>query len=312
MDKIIDCSYLKRYNRSMDNLNKADGFRSQRIIILPEDILNGLKEDPLASSAYISDIGYFPNAQYHYRERRNGCDAYILIYCGGGEGWYSINGGEKHRVKKGELIIIPPNVPHVYSSSKEKPWSIYWLHMNGANVQDCFKDIDVNSPVSLTIDMQAKFIELFEDVYSVFEKGCGGSSLVYASKVAEHLAGVVYFSANTDDSVRASKAERAIGAAISFMNKNITKAITIEDICEVTNFSAPHIISLFKKATGYSPINYFLRLKIQNCCKYLDLTDYSIKEIAYKFGFNDPYYFSRLFKKIMGTPPLDYRKREKG
>lgn len=107
MDKIIDCSYLKRYNRSMDNLNKADGFRSQRIIILPEDILNGLKEDPLASSAYISDIGYFPNAQYHYRERRNGCDAYILIYCGGGEGWYSINGGEKHRVKKGELIIIP-------------------------------------------------------------------------------------------------------------------------------------------------------------------------------------------------------------
>lgn len=71
-------------------------------------------------------------------------------------------------------------------------------------------------------------------------------------------------------------------------------------------------IHLFKQVTGYSPIDYYMRLKIQRACQYLDLTDYSVKEISKNVGIEDPYYFSRMFSKIMGQSPSDYRKRQKG
>ncbi|MGE7057069.1 helix-turn-helix domain-containing protein, partial [Paenibacillus glucanolyticus] len=76
--------------------------------------------------------------------------------------------------------------------------------------------------------------------------------------------------------------------------------------------SVPHFTFRFKEATGYSPIDYYLRLKIQLACQHLDLTGQSIKEISHRLGFQDPYYFSRLFKKIMGKSPSDYRDTRKG
>lgn len=69
---------------------------------------------------------------------------------------------------------------------------------------------------------------------------------------------------------------------------------------------------LFQKGTGSSPINYFLRLKIQKACQYIELTDLKLQDIATAIGFEEPAYFSRLFTKIMGMTPSAYRKQEKG
>jgi AraC family transcriptional regulator of arabinose operon len=54
-------------------------------------------------------------------------------------------------------------------------------------------------------------------------------------------------------------------------------------------------------------MDYFIHLKIQEACKLLVLSRLSISEIAYELGYEDPYYFSRIFKKVMGTSPLQYR-----
>ena len=69
---------------------------------------------------------------------------------------------------------------------------------------------------------------------------------------------------------------------------------------------------LFKKKTGHSPLTYFNLLKIQQSCQLLDTTDMKINQICYKIGIEDTYYFSRLFSKIMGMSPREYRKSKKG
>jgi AraC-like DNA-binding protein len=69
---------------------------------------------------------------------------------------------------------------------------------------------------------------------------------------------------------------------------------------------------LFKQETGFPPIDYFLRMKIQRAGQLLDLTENSVKEISSSLGIDDPYYFSRLFKKINNCSPTEYRKRKKG
>ncbi|MFD2668386.1 helix-turn-helix domain-containing protein [Listeria grayi] len=75
------------------------------------------------------------------------------------------------------------------------------------------------------------------------------------------------------------------------------------------NISQSYLSSIFKKYTQTSPIEYFIQLKIDQACKFMKLTDMKIYEIAKKVGYEDPYYFSRLFKKYMGLSPKVYRKQ---
>ncbi|PGH40196.1 MAG: AraC family transcriptional regulator, partial [Candidatus Nephrothrix sp. EaCA] len=64
-----------------------------------------------------------------------------------------------------------------------------------------------------------------------------------------------------------------------------------------------------RKKTGYSPMVFFNRLKVQRACQYLKSSTLRINEIAYKIGIQDPFYFSRMFAKTIGISPAEYRKK---
>ena len=59
-------------------------------------------------------------------------------------------------------------------------------------------------------------------------------------------------------------------------------------------------------------MDYLIQLKMQRACQLLDLSDLRVKEVAAKIGYDDPYYFSRLFSKVMGLCPQTYRNNVKG
>ena len=77
----------------------------------------------------------------------------------------------------------------------------------------------------------------------------------------------------------------------------------------MTNYSKPHFMTIFKRATGHSPMSYFNMLKIMKACTLLDTTDMKINQICFAIGINDMFYFSRLFKKYMHVSPSSYRTR---
>ena len=83
--------------------------------------------------------------------------------------------------------------------------------------------------------------------------------------------------------------------------------LRLSDIAESVNVSIPHYSYLFKQKTGFAPMEYFNQLKVQKACQYLLFTNLRIKEIAEQLGIEDPYYFSRMFKSVMGLSPKEYR-----
>lgn len=74
----------------------------------------------------------------------------------------------------------------------------------------------------------------------------------------------------------------------------------------------PHFCLLFRRQTGYSPIDFLIRQRIRQACRLLDGSQASVSAIASEVGFSDPYYFSRRFRNVMGVSPRDYRKAIKG
>src|SRR5487761_2087853 len=107
-----------------ENNKKRDGFQGQKAVIIPRKILQRYcAKNPIISSLYLTDIGYYPKARFHYRERPNGSDQHILIYCKEGSGTVLIK-KEKLYYHAGVFFIIPAKTAHVYAANEENPWTI--------------------------------------------------------------------------------------------------------------------------------------------------------------------------------------------
>ena len=83
------------------------------------------------------------------------------------------------------------------------------------------------------------------------------------------------------------------------MRENIQQNLTLKELASYFKYSPSHFSALFFGETGVSPMNYFIRLKIQKACEYIELTNMKLNEIATHLGFEDAAYFSRTFTKVM-------------
>src|ERR1035437_3344910 len=124
-------------------MKRKEGFTGQNSVNLPGSLLQDLAKDIDFNQLYLTDIGFYPNAIYHYRERKEGCSEYILIFCVAGKGWFQIN-KEKKRVEAGQFFILPADRFHAYGSQNDDPWTIYWVHFTGNHAaQFSFPDNDL-------------------------------------------------------------------------------------------------------------------------------------------------------------------------
>jgi AraC family transcriptional regulator, arabinose operon regulatory protein len=95
------------------------------------------------------------------------------------------------------------------------------------------------------------------------------------------------------------------------MQEHLHENLGLNQLSSYFNYSASRFSHLFKKKTGYAPIDYFIQLKMQKASQQLDFTEKTVKEIASDMGFDDPYYFSKRFRKIFGMSPSQYRSIKK-
>lgn len=100
--------------------------------------------------------------------------------------------------------------------------------------------------------------------------------------------------------------------SIFFMKENIQKKLTLKELSRKAGLSPSHFSFKFYKKTGRSPMDYLIHLRIQRACQFLDNSELRIGEVSEKVGYEDNFYFSRIFKKIMGVSPVKYRKQPKG
>lgn len=291
-------------------LKKKEGFAGQRSIVLPRKILAGVcHNNPFVERLYITDIGYYPKAQYHYRQRVHGIDQHILIYCVEGNGRAEI-ARKKYELEPGSFIIIPAGDQHWYSASEENSWTIYWVHFKGADacalVSALLEKIHHHHG---SVAFQERRISLFEDIYACLERGYGSDNLSYANICLYHyIASFVYQDKfNLPDNRQGGD---AVELSINYMQQHLSRSLSLEELAASINFSASHYSAIFRKKTGFSPIEYFNHLKMQKACQYLLYTELRIKEISDKLGIEDPFYFSRMFNKLMGMSPNQYRVRK--
>lgn len=291
----------------MSTTKRRDGFIGEKQINIPQAILSKyIRKKDFLHSLFITHIGYFPKALYHYRERRNGCDDYILLYSLGGKGHIEIEKA-KFELRPNQFIIIPPHRFHRYQADLHDPWTLYWVHFSSNKLTELnneFKVAQFYAPTDMHYN--EKIPDIWVEMYSSLASGYSVGSIGYANFCLYRFLSFFLFPNNN---YKISEKETPIDKSIEYMKANINKRLSTDEIARLFQYSSSHFTAIFKKKTGLSPIDYFINMKIHYACQMLSQSDLKIKEIADKVGYDDPYYFSRLFKQIMSKSPKEYRKK---
>ena len=288
------------------NIKKRDGFKNERMLILPIESFKAYMKHPMIRGLYLTDLGFFPNAKHHYRERQEGADEAILIYCMDGRGVIEL---ERHNIvlERGMAFVIPPSVAHKYYADKANPWSILWLHFKGGSL-DQFPLAETEiSPISLASPEENEMIQrYFMRLFEIARNGYTLGNMVCLSQLLSTMLSEIYF---FERETELKKVDRHLTKAVNYMYENLSKELTLEDVAVYIGVSKSYINLIFKEHTKRAPLEFFTHLKIQQACKYLRLTNMYIYEISANLGYEDQYYFSRIFKKVMGLSPKEYRKQ---
>jgi AraC family transcriptional regulator, arabinose operon regulatory protein len=288
-----------------------EGFPKQRLVVIPSSVIKRCRNLPIVRLIYVTDIGMYPAAPHHFVERENGCLQAILICCLEGSGYLEMD-NTSHKVQPGHVIVIPPGIPHVYRADKTDPWSICWIHFTGEETLAVMASLGANrtSPLLYVPDIRL-LQEAFEEVYATLNYHYSDAGLLAMTSELLRMIAAITLHYGHIRRPRQSVEDRVM-ATQSFMQRHVDMKLTLKDLAVQSGQSAPYYSKLFKARSSQSPMAYFIQLKIRKACELLDRTELPVRDIAARVGYDDPYYFSRIFKKVQGRSPARYRISVKG
>lgn len=284
---------------------KADGFRGERYIVIPTEAFQDYRSDPRVSRMYLTDIGFFPKAYNHFRERKEGVEEYIYIYCTQGKGIVNIEGA-KYDIRENEAFCIPRYKSHYYYADPCDPWSILWVHFKGEDA-GCYPLEDCKTVHLSSDNATGRMMFLFELLFRVTEGNYTLGNFIYISQVLQLILAETYHREKRNGTNQQNK---YVTTVVRYMYKHLHENLTLEQISEEFDLSKSYLYSIFRKNTGHAPLDFFISLKMKEACKLLRLTDIYIYEVAGRLGYKDQYYFSRVFKKVIGVSPREYKQSD--
>lgn len=286
-----------------DNVNSMT-YKTDISTYIPGDVVLSESRNAFLANLIITKIGFYDKA-YNHSIYREGISEYVMIYCVDGKGWAE-TAGRRIDICKGDLLFCEKNLPHGYGADEVDPWSIHWVHFLGEGIPELFKILEITPRSSvLAIGQKPELISLFIEAYTILSTGYGFVNLFQAATCfQEFLCKIVRLKMYSGLSGTKSM---GIETVLNLMSKNIGSNCTLKQLADSMNMSKYHFARMFKQKAGYTPIEYFNRLKIQKACELLDTTTYNIKEISDILAFSSPFYFSEVFKRITGYSPKNYR-----
>ncbi|MED5388956.1 MAG: AraC family transcriptional regulator [Pseudomonadota bacterium] len=272
--------------------------------VIPPAVLARMASHPLCRGCLPHGVGYYPRAAGHRMQREEPADD-LMIYCVAGRGQLQIE-AQSLPVGPGDLLLLPAGVAHRYQADDSDPWSIYWVHLGGDAVGDYFDEIAAEATARrrVTVGVHSRLAEEFQALLAA-ATGIQPEHLIYAANLLRSL---LAFAALMRHQHQVRHATLDVSKVNSYLQTALARRLNLDELVTATSeLSRYHFIREYKRQTGQTPMQAFQRIKVSHASYLLDISDDTVARIAAKVGYDDAYYFSRLFKKVMGVSPQRYR-----
>lgn len=231
---------------------------------------------------------------------------YQLLYIVSGKGHFYFH-GEDRVVYAGRMVLIQPRQEQRYEYFGEDKPEVYWVHFTGSDVKNILRsyNIPMDDPVFYS-GASSTYSYLFKEMIHELQNCKTG----YEDLLAMYLRQIFLLVQRTRQEERPTVStyiQEEMEFARRYFNEHYNEPISIQEYAESRNMSVCYFQRNFKQIVKHTPMQYLLTIRVNNAASLLETTDYSMAEIAAIVGYEDPLYFSRLFRKIKGVSPRDYR-----
>ncbi|WP_164775625.1 AraC family transcriptional regulator [Paenibacillus glycanilyticus] len=254
-------------------------------------------------SVYIPMIGMNICAPT-YKNIRNKADITVLGYVINGHGEIQVN-SEKHRLGKGDAFILRKDSKHEVTalSDSSDPWTYYWynLHGNSLPLLEAFHLF--HTPYIPNADIEALFLKGFAAAKLKTEDGMDTQTSLILSSTE------IFIALQKSVKQAAEYTSPMMGRMKLYLDQLVGEPFQSEDFAHQMGLSFKQLNRIFKQHTGSTVYQYVLTRKLDIARMMLQDTELPVSEIAVHLGYEDPQYFSNLFKQKTGIAPTLYRQQ---
>ncbi|MCI8508447.1 MAG: AraC family transcriptional regulator [Lachnospiraceae bacterium] len=235
---------------------------------------------------------------------------YQLIYVASGKAYFYFEDREEI-VTAGHMVLYRPKEVQKYVYYGTDQTEVYWVHFTGSDVKNILRQYGISDNMHVfycgaLLEYQSLFRLMIQELQM-----CREDYQELLAMVFRHILILIHRQMHNVKKTDSGFMTEEIDLAVTYFNEHYNTDICIEEYAASRHMSTSWFIRNFRKYTGFTPMQYILEIRISNAESLLEATEYNITEISRIIGYDNPLYFSRLFKKSKGLSPSEYRKRIK-
>ncbi|NQU45181.1 AraC family transcriptional regulator [bacterium] len=289
---------------------QASNPASEHRTSVPFEMVSRQDAFPLLSDLYVANIGFWPWAKGHHYVKRRPYPFHSVFYCMSGKGWLEAR-GRRFTVRRGDAFFLYSDEYFSYAADEQDPWGIAYFRFQGRDARKWMEETGAtpDAPV-LHVGDPVGFTQRFRELYDLLRRYQTVPALRCAAAGVRHILALMAFRRSLSLPRRA--ADLHLDGVLDLMESRAGEKLSVPEMAAAAGMSVGHFTRQFKLKTGFSPTDYFIRLKVRKACDLLVSGPTPVAEIARRVGYEDPYYFSKVFKRATNMSPREYRREQGG
>jgi AraC-like DNA-binding protein len=210
----------------------------------------------------------------------------------------------------GQAILYFPHTPFHHFLTESGAVDVFWIHFTGYESPNLIESYNIPNRTLITIMPEDGLLDDIRTMMGEFITYSSRQTYLATANLITIIAKIG--SMIPDIPANASRGTKRVYHALSYIHGNFSQELSIEKLAALEHLSPSHFRVVFKASTGQSPQNYLTSLRISHACRLITHENLSIAQAASAVGYNDPHYFSRIFKAQIGCVPSEYKRRNTG
>lgn len=274
--------------------------KSNRIIYTPSPFAR-------TNLIHLQEIGTL-KAQKPHTSRRENLSSFLLFLVLEGSGYLEYD-GLRTALKKGDCVFLDCKKPYSHHTA-DNLWSLQWVHFYGPNMNGIYeKYIERGGHTCFHPEHPKKFTDALDELFVIADSSDYIRDMKIFEKLTSLLTLLMEESWHPENSGKISAKKQDLQRVKEYIDRNFQQKLSLDALAETFFINKFYLTRIFKEQFGITVNSYLLQVRITHAKQLLRFSDLSIEKIAQECGMSDANYFARMFKKIEGIAPGEYRKR---
>ncbi len=237
-------------------------------------------------------------------------DHYLLHYIHSGKGTYRC-GDRSYQLGAGHSFLLFPGIPGAYQADSADPWTYSWVAFSGEGLSHYLELAGLTPGTPIHQHPKPEWLEVCMSELMEYGSAPTAASQLHAVGILYRLLASMVENSPIGQLPASSRPNRSwyLDKALAYIQDHYaTSDLTVSSMAKHVGLERSYFAKLFAQEFHQTPYQFLLRYRIEKASRLLTHTDLPIADIAAAAGFQDPDYFTKVFRKHIGCSPTDFRK----